>query len=84
MLDKVAVGLDTRWGNQGVTRMGNSTLCVGSGVPFSRSALAISRGRSVGGRRHANGSFPVRAVRPPVGGCHDASGSAPCSCRAAA
>jgi hypothetical protein len=25
MLDKVAVGLDTRWVNQGVTRMGNST-----------------------------------------------------------
>ncbi len=25
MLDKVAVDLDTRWVNQGVTRMGNST-----------------------------------------------------------
>jgi len=30
MLDKVAVGLDTRWVNQGVTRMGNSTASVGS------------------------------------------------------
>ena|SRR6266540_2354189 len=26
MLDKVAVDLDTRWVNQGVTRMGNSTI----------------------------------------------------------
>jgi len=30
MLDKVAVGLDTRWVNQGVTRMGNSTGYVGN------------------------------------------------------
>ena len=43
-----------------------AALCVGSGVPFSRSALVISRGICAGGRREYNGSSPCtpRALRP--------------------
>ena len=43
-----------------------AALCVGSGVPFSRSALVISRGICAGGRRHGCGADPVRAARPPA------------------
>ena len=39
MLDKVAVGLDTRWVNQGVTRMGNSTVAAAPLAHFTPSAL---------------------------------------------
>ena len=38
MLDKVAVGLDTRWVNQGVTRMGNSTVAAAPLAHFTPSA----------------------------------------------
>jgi hypothetical protein len=43
MLDKVAVGLDTRWVNQGVTRMGNSTDCALSTLSSSRCLAMLIR-----------------------------------------
>jgi hypothetical protein len=38
-----------------------AALCIGSGVPFSCSALVISRGTRAGGRR-VNGLFPARVA----------------------